>query len=280
VRRWVDYREAYPGDGHTVVGTVKVLREVASPELGNARDLLVYLPPSYGWTYRHYPVVYLQDGQNLFDEATSFAGEWRVDETLESLHDEGMEAIAVGIPNMGAERLNEYSPFVDARLGGGAADAYLRFLVRVVRPLVESEFRVSRGASGTIIGGSSMGGLLSLYGFFEYPEVFGGVLAMSPSLGFAGDALHVYLDGVSRRPGKIYVDAGNLEGAPSRMAPGGKRKLPRGYVLKARRTTAMLVAKGWVRGKDLLYVEDRRGAHDEASWARRLPGALRFLLAR
>lgn len=279
MRAWLDYGAAYPGREHTVVGTVKVLREVAGPEPGDVRDVIVYLPPSYAGTYRTYPVLYLQDGQNLFDAATSFAGEWRVDETLEALHEEGIDAIAVGIPNRGAERLDEYSPFVDPRSGGGGADAYLRFLVGVVKPLVEAEFRAARDAAGTILGGSSMGGLLALYGFFEHPDVFGGALAMSPSVGFAGDALVTYLEGVSRRPGRVYVDAGSLEGYPKRFVPGSKRRRPRDYVLKVRRAVAALEAKGWQRGRDILYVEDRRGAHNEASWARRLPGALRFLLS-
>src|SRR5882724_8247819 len=115
---WLEYGEAYEGGAARVAGTVKFLRGVASVELGDTRDLLVYLPPSYPTANRTYPTLYMHDGQNLFDEATSFAGEWRVDEALEALAPDGIEAIVVGVPNTGPDRLNEYSPFQDARFGG------------------------------------------------------------------------------------------------------------------------------------------------------------------
>ena len=98
---WLDYEEAFEGGGSRVAGTVKVLRDVRSDALGNTRDILVYLPPSYPTANRTYPTLYMHDGQNLFDEATSFAGEWRVDEALEALAEEGIEAIVVGVPNTG-----------------------------------------------------------------------------------------------------------------------------------------------------------------------------------
>src|SRR5258705_15596 len=116
---WLDYEQAYKGGASRVAGTVKVLRDVRSVELANTRDILVYLPPSYPTANQTYPTLYMHDGQNLFDEATSFAGEWRVDEALETLAEDGIEAIVVGVPNTGADRLHEYSPVHDARFGGG-----------------------------------------------------------------------------------------------------------------------------------------------------------------
>ncbi len=111
VAEWRPYAELYPGDQHTVVGNLLVLPQVYSPQLDNARDIIVYLPPSYPSGGRRYPVVYLQDAQNLFDTATSFAGvEWQVDETLEALSAEGLEAIAVGLPHQGEQRRHEYTP--------------------------------------------------------------------------------------------------------------------------------------------------------------------------
>jgi enterochelin esterase-like enzyme len=112
---WLDYPAPDDGAEHTVVGTMKVLEQLESPQLGNRRDILVYLPPSYSRTKRRYPVVYMHDGQNLFDRATSFGEEWEVDQTLEAASEEGLEAIVVGIPNLGKERLNEYSPWHDRR---------------------------------------------------------------------------------------------------------------------------------------------------------------------
>ncbi|HZN55971.1 MAG TPA: alpha/beta hydrolase-fold protein [Candidatus Polarisedimenticolaceae bacterium] len=260
---WIDYDEAFEGGAERIVGTVKVLRDVHSPQLGNARDILVYLPPSYASANRTYPTLYMHDGQNLFDEATSFAGEWKVDETLESLAREGIEAIVVGIPNTGRDRLAEYSAFHDHRFGGGRAEAYLRFVVETVKPRVDESFRTTgeREATGTI--GSSMGGLISLYALFERPDVFGLAGAVSPSVGFARHAPLDYLETAKFVGGRIYLDVGTHEGIPVRAV---------------REARDLLAGKGYSLGKDLLYVEDEGGRHDEASWAARLPSALRFLL--
>src|SRR5262245_49785410 len=131
MRVWQRFR------GKTIVGDVRLLRGLASPQLGNERDLYVYVPPSYPRETRHYPVLYLQDGQNLFDEATSYAGEWRVDETMAALAEEGLEALVVGIENAGDARVAEYT-----MTQGRGAD-YLRFLVETVKPAVDSEFRTA-----------------------------------------------------------------------------------------------------------------------------------------
>ena len=121
--------------------TLTRLEDVHSPELANRRDVLVALPPSYGAGERSYPVVYMQDGQNLFDPATSYAGDWGLRDTLAAQAASGVEAIVVGVPNMGGDRNDEYAPFSDARHGGGRGDAYVRFLVRTLKPLVDRTFR-------------------------------------------------------------------------------------------------------------------------------------------
>src|SRR5947208_11905887 len=113
---------------HPIVGNVQIIPDVWSPQLDNQRDILVYLPPEYDRTDARYPVIYMHDGQNLFDQATSFGYEWQVDETMEALSLAGFPAIVVGIPNQGEQRIDEYSPFVDQRTGGGKGDAYLAFL--------------------------------------------------------------------------------------------------------------------------------------------------------
>ena len=158
MKDWLDYDEAFEGGGARIAGTVKVLRDVESRELDNTRDILVYLPPSYATANRTYPTLYMHDGQNLFDKATSFAGEWGVDEALEEAADEGIEAIVVGIPNTGVERMQEYSPFKDARFGGGRAADYVKFVVETVRPLVDEAFRTTGDREATATIGSSMGG--------------------------------------------------------------------------------------------------------------------------
>jgi predicted alpha/beta superfamily hydrolase len=276
---WRPYREVHPGTRTTVVGDLRVLPRVASRELGNRRDLLVHLPPSYGTGTRRYPVLYMQDGQNLFDAATSFSGEWRVDETMEELATEGLEAIVVGIPNAGAARLDEYSPWRDRRRGGGQGEAYLAFLVGTVKPLVDGEFRTRRERQATGVLGSSLGGVISLYAFFRHADVFGLVGALSPALGFAGGAM---LDFLARQPrvgGRVYLDSGTREGAFAAL----DRRLwglaySRPYLRRVRRARRLLEAEGYRRGDDLLYLEDRGALHHEAAWGRRLGGALRFLL--
>ncbi|MGH7506644.1 MAG: alpha/beta hydrolase-fold protein, partial [Longimicrobiales bacterium] len=114
---WQDYPDAGDGVAHTVIGNLKRLPALRSPQLGNRRELFVHLPPSYEQGDRRYPVVYMHDGQNLFDRAISFGDEWDVDGTLEAASREGLEVIVVGIPNAGERRLDEYSPFRDTRRG-------------------------------------------------------------------------------------------------------------------------------------------------------------------
>ena len=260
--------ETYPAEGdgveHTVVGTVKILREVQSPELENVRDLLAYLPPSYGDGDRRYPVIYMHDGQNLFDQATSFGDEWRVDETMEAAAEQGMEAIVIGIPNVGDERCEEYSPFVDEKAGGGCGDDYLQFIVRTLKPLVDESFRTLPGREHTGIVGSSLGGLISLYGFFSHPDVFGFAGVMSPSLWFAERAVFPFIESASTGPGRVYLDVGTHEGEAT--------------LRDARRMRDLLESKGYRPGDRLAYVEDVGAGHTESAWAERFGKALRYLL--
>jgi hypothetical protein len=257
---WLDYEDAYAGGGSRITGTVKVLRDVRSDVLGNTRDILVYLPPSYPTANRTYPTLYMHDGQNLFDKATSFAGEWRVDEALEELAEDGIEAIVVGVPNTGSDRLNEYSPFRDARFGGGRAADYVKFIVETVKPLVDDAFRTTGDRDGTGTIGSSMGGLISLYAFF------------------ARGALIEYLERARFVGGRIYLDVGTHEGRPRDRDPLHLRGRPREYVRMVRDARDLLVRKGYREGPDLLYVEEEGAVHNEAAWAERLPQLLRFLL--
>jgi predicted alpha/beta superfamily hydrolase len=270
----------YPAERHTVVGTLKVLEAVRSPELGNTRDLFVHLPPSYPDGRREWPVLYFQDGQNLFDAFASYAGEWEVDETMTALALEGIEAIVVGVANRGRERIDEYSPFFEPSVGGGKAAAYMQFLAETVKPLVDAEFKTTRDRAGTGLVGSSLGGLVALWGLFERPRVFGLVAALSPSVLFARGALNAYLAGQPRVDARIYLDVGTLEGPPGMGGALLARLLPRPYVSRVRETRRLLASMGYREGEDLMYVEERGGRHSEACWGRRLPQALRFLLKR
>lgn len=245
---------------HARKGRLVVLPSVHSPQLDNRRDLFVYVPAPAARGGARYPVIYMHDGQNLFDPATSFAGSWGVDEALRWASRRGLDAIVAGIPNMGDARLAEYNPFVEA------GERYLDFVIHTVKPLVDAQFPTLPDRSHTGIAGSSMGGLISLYGFFRYPEVFGFAAALSPSLWFADGAL---LDLVARAPrvpggGRLYLDVGLREGEQT--------------VTLARRLRDLLLAKGYEPRRDFRWVEDKDGVHHEAAWGRRFRQALPFLL--
>ncbi len=242
----------------SVVGTLKIAQAVYSPQLDNQRDLLVHLPESYAHTDKRYPVIYMQDGQNLFDHGTSFAGtDWRVDETMHALAHDGIEAIIVGIPHMGERRVNEYNPFADVWRGTG--EQYLAFLTDTIKPAIDHDFRTCRERAHTGILGSSMGALISLYAFF-HSDLFGMVGAMSPALWIGGGRIYGDIIDQPFTGGRVYLDNGTREAS-------------------ARKLNELLLRKGYQRGVDLKYVVEHDAEHTESAWARRLPDALRFLLA-
>ncbi|MCX7883415.1 MAG: alpha/beta hydrolase-fold protein, partial [Brevinematales bacterium] len=205
---WIPYADYRPRAPHTVTGTLLALPQVWSPHLQNARDVLVYLPPSYHREpERRYPVLYMHDGQNLFDAHTSFVGEWQVDETLEALSQEGIEAIVVGVFNGGEQRRIEYNPF-PSRFGIGKGEAYMRFLVETLKPRIDADFRTlpDRGHTGII--GSSMGGLISLYAFFSFADTFGLAGVMSPAFVISYRDVLKYVAAQPFIGGKLYLDVG------------------------------------------------------------------------
>jgi glycogen operon protein len=243
-----------------------VLKQIHSPQLDNQRDILVYLPPEYDTSAARYPVIYMHDGQNLFDQATAYDHEWQVDETMQALSAAGYPAIVVGIPNMADERVDEYGPFADPRHGGGNGEAYLAFLVETLKPLIDEQFRTLGDRVHTGIMGSSMGGLISLYALFRHPDIFGFMGAMSPSLWFADRAIVEFVRGAAAPPATIYIDIGRLEGPEE--------------LVDFRQMCALLIDKGYRPGTDILCVEEPLAEHNEPAWLGRLHAALRFLLER
>jgi predicted alpha/beta superfamily hydrolase len=237
-----------------------------SPQLGNTRDITLYLPPSYDENpAKHYPVLYMHDGQNLFDARTAFGGvEWQVDETLDRLIGQGAtrETIVVGVDNT-ADRISEYTPSVDPAYGGGNADAYLDFVQQTLKPYVDSHYRTLTGAPDTLMMGSSLGGLLSCYAGWTRSSVYGSVGCMSSSFWWDGEAFTRTVEAYDgKKPVRIYMDAGGDDDGAAETA----------------RFRDALLADGWVAGADLMHVFDPAGAHNESSWARRLPTALEYLL--
>jgi predicted alpha/beta superfamily hydrolase len=152
------------------------------PQLNRSRRIWIYLPPDYKYSKKRYPVLYMHDGQNLFDDATSYAGEWGVDKYLDSIFSAGKkEAIVIGIDNGLSKRMSEYNPYTFQQFGKGEGDQYVDFLVKTLKPFVDKHYKTLPGKNNTYIAGSSMGGLISLYAVLKYPSVFGGTGIFSPA---------------------------------------------------------------------------------------------------
>jgi predicted alpha/beta superfamily hydrolase len=280
MENWRIYADLHPEN--TVVGRLRVLPDFYSPQLGNKRDLLVYLPQSHDTDpTRRFPVIYMHDGQNLFDAKTSYSGEWRADETMLALEAEGIEAILVGIPNPGADRIHEYSPFADRRSKGRGA-LYMRFIVETVKPMIDADFHTLPEKAHTGLLGSSMGGLISLYGFFQHPNVFGMAGVVSPAFWFGGGAIYNYVDSRPHVDGRIYLDVGTQEAGttkkPAWLPPVWRQSPSDRYVDSVRKMRDQLIRKGYSDGGTLHYIEEDGGVHNETDWARRLPEMLRWLL--
>jgi len=241
------------------------------------RLIRVYLPAAYETQPdARFPVLYMHDGQNLFQDAdAAFGVEWRVDETLDALTAAGEVEphIVVGVDNT-AERMDDYTPSFDASVGaGGKGDAYADFLADVVKPLIDLHFRTRCGRANTAVAGSSLGGLISLHIAMRRPETFGVVGCVSPSLwwdkGAEGAAWAAFQGPM---PARIWFDAGSAEGGEE-VASGGE------MIAGIRSARAAALAHGLTLGDSLGYLEDPGALHDEAAWAARLDSILRFLLA-
>ena len=173
----------------TATDNVQVLPyQFVMPELDRQRTIRLYLPPSYQHSDKRYPVIYMHDGQNLFDDQTAFAGEWGVDESLNLLAEkQGLEVIVVAIDNGADFRMNELSPWENKRFGEAQGKQYMDFIVEIVKPYIDTNFRSKPDRLHTAIMGSSMGGLISHYAVHAYPEVFSKAGIFSPSYWYSQD---------------------------------------------------------------------------------------------
>ena len=237
--------------------------------LDRSRDLVVYLPPGYDDDRgRRYPVLYMHDGQNLFDPATSFVrGQyWRLGEMADMLIAEGrvQPLVIVGVNHAGTSRVEEYTPTRDRRLGGGHAKTYGRFLIEELKPFVDARYRTLPDRQHTGLGGSSLGGLSTLFLGLRHADVFGKLAVLSPSVWWGRRAILRYVARVGPKPDtRIWLDIGGAEG---RVA-----------ITDVRRLRAALVAAGWRDHADLRYVEPAGATHSEAAWADRVGNVLEYL---
>ncbi len=236
------------------------------PQLKRKRRVWVYLPPDYATASKRYPVLYMHDAQNLFDNSTSSFGEWQVDETLNKLFNQGdYGCIVVGIDNGGDKRLDEYSPWKNPEYGGGEGRLYLDFLVNTLKPHIDAVYRTLPGCESTGIMGSSMGGLISMVALTERPEVFCKAGILSPAFWFAGTAM---ADDVREHPKK----------APSRayfLAGGNEPDYVETDIIKV--GNAMLGA-GFLP-QDIYMTVPADGQHSEWFWRREFSAAYKWLFA-
>jgi predicted alpha/beta superfamily hydrolase len=260
----------------TLSGTIRFHHLFHSPQLDNDRTIAVYLPPGYDeHPDQRYPVLYMHDGQNVFDAKTSFIGvEWGADETAERLIHAGKVPpfIIVGIYN-NADRISEYTPFADAARGGGRGDAYLAFVAETLKPFIDKTYRTEPEPEHTGIVGSSLGGLISLYAVYRYPDVFRLAGVISPYLPWADSAVLEYVrTHAPRVQPRIWIDMGTAESEETDragLAPA---------MAACRELVSVLEAAGARPEADFHYEEVAGGHHNERDWARRLDQVLMFLL--
>lgn len=188
-------------------------KEFELKSLDISHKIWVYLPPNYEKSSKKFPVIYMHDGQNLFDDATSYIGEWGIDETLNDVFQKtGKGFIVVGIENSGAKRIDEYTPFKNEKYGGGKGTLYIDFLINEVKPYIDANFRTKTNAKNTAIIGSSLGGLISFYGGLKYPTVFGKIGALSTSFWFSEEIYDFATKNGYQKNIKIYFLVGGKEG--------------------------------------------------------------------
>jgi len=271
---WAGWHAPADGEGaETPHERLRVHRGFRSRILPDKRDLIVYVPPGYDATEnadRQYPVLYLNDGQNLFDPQTSYirGRTWEVREGADAAIEAGEAEplVIVGIYNTGDRRLAEYTHERDWQMGGGEADAYGQLLTRELMPWIGEHYRVKTGPEHTGLGGSSLGGLVSMYLGLRYPQVLGRLGVISPSVWWNHKSILGVLNAVAptlREKPRVWLDIGDHEG---RVA-----------LKDAELLADRLRENGWKDGQDLHYERVKGGRHDEASWAPRVRPMLGFL---
>lgn len=248
---------------HTSSHNVKLMDSAfAIPQLNTTRPIWIYLPPGYKGLTKRYPVIYAQDGQNLFDDFIAPFGEWGIDETLDSLHKTNhIDCIVVGIGNS-SKRLQEYNPYNNERFGEGLGTEYTDFLVNTLKPYIDSHYRTLKDPAHTLIMGSSMGGLISYYASLTHPDVFGKAGIFSPSFWIAPEIDQLTDSLAPRIKGMFFFYVGKKESDS--------------MVIDMKRTADHLAKNS----KALLYsVIDDNGKHNEAAWRKWFPEFVRWIFS-
>lgn len=266
IQSWEDISGS--GSNSTAASNVQILdANFFIPQLNRNRKIWLYLPPDYFTSTKTYPVLYMQDGQNLFDNATSFSGEWQIDETLNSLHSQGdFGAIVVGIENGGSNRLNEYSPWNNPNYGGGEGEEYIQFISETLKPYIDTNFRTKTQPQFNALIGSSMGALISTFGAVEYPEFFNKIGSFSPAYWFAINDLNNHISTATNDVNnlKIYFVCGQNESSS--------------MVSNVNTIKNTFLSKG-VLNSNLFTKFDSYGTHTESYWRGEFSACYQWLFA-
>ena len=253
---------ASPTPTSTAQPNVHVMPAIKMGTLQRERTYRIYLPESYEDSDKHYPVLYMHDGQNLFDDATSYVGEWGVDETLNQLAQTcGLEVIVVGIDHGDKLRMTELNPYDNERFGKGEGDAYVDFLVNELKPRIDREYRTLPEREHTAVMGSSMGGLISNHAINRHPDVFGKAGIFSPSYWIAPQMFASTKNNPRLKETRTYLLTGKLEG----------KEMSAGHQKMQALLENTVPAGQW-------YAElDPQGEHNEAFWRGEFPRAVSWM---
>ena len=236
--------------------------EIEAPQLDTVRKIWIYLPENYKNSDKKYPVIYMHDAQNLFDAETSYVGEWNVDEVMDGLKDS--QSIIVGIEHGGEERINELTPYPNEEYGGGNADAYLSFIRYTLKPHIDVTYRTLPEKENTGIFGSSLGGLVSFYAAFKYPETFSKIGVFSPSFWFSDTIYEMVKSSELPVNQKFYILAGTNESAD--------------LVSEVKRMQKLLLDKG-LSSENIMLQLVEGGEHNEELWRSNFRNAYLWLMS-
>ena len=241
------------------------------PQLKRQRRIWVYLPSDYENSTKSYPVMYMHDGQNLFDASLSYSGEWNVDETLNQLFKErGFEIIVIGIDNGGSKRLDEYSPWANTKYGGGEGDAYLEFIVETLKPLIDKTYRTIPERENTAIMGSSMGGLISFYAALKYSDIFSKVGVFSSAFWFSNESFQYARTKGNIQNTRMYLLAGGKEGEDVAYDEINK-------TVGGMKTIVSILKKEGFEPDNIIAKVVPEGKHNEALWRNEFGEAILWL---
>ena len=261
---WEDKTTPNPGANSTAAANVKIVKtDFYIPQLNRTRRVWIYLPKDYDANLqKKYPVLYMHDGQNIFDKTTSFSGEWEIDETLNKL---AADCIVVGIDNGGANRIAEYTPYTNAKYGGGDGAKYVDFIVSTLKPYIDQNFRSKTDRENTGIGGSSLGGLISFWAAMNYQNTFSKAMVFSPSFWWNKSIFDLVKEKGKQQKVKFYIIAGEQEGDPD-MVP------------DATKMASDLLQNGFSK-EEIFFTSHADGKHQEWYWAREFGAAYQWLFA-